>query len=203
MNIVKTITPKGFIATVLAIAILAGCKKSDHTDYNSPAYRINESEKLVIPSSVDIATQFPGNTNRVLTLYAQGVQKYKAQAKAGSFPVTYEWVFVAPQAALYDASNKIVGTHSAGPNWELSPQDSLFAQHFAPAKTAAAADANSIDWLLLMPKSGKTPTGVFANVAYIQRIATSGGKAPSVLPTRADETAEVPYTAIYRFTQKK
>ncbi|HMZ99856.1 MAG TPA: hypothetical protein PLN49_03300, partial [Ferruginibacter sp.] len=60
MNIVKTITPKGFIATVLAIAILAGCKKSDHTDYNSPAYRINESEKLVIPSSVDIATQFPG-----------------------------------------------------------------------------------------------------------------------------------------------
>jgi len=203
MNMLKMITSKLFVRTALAITVLAGCKKNNDTDYNAPAYRINESEKLVIPPSVDIATQFPGNTSRVLTLFARGVQRYKAQAKAGGTPDTYEWVFVAPQAALYDASNKIVGTHSAGPNWELSPQDSLFAQHFAPAKTAAAADANSIDWLLLMPKAGKTPTGIFANVAYIQRIATSGGKAPSVPPVRADETVDVPYTAIYRFTQKK
>jgi hypothetical protein len=53
-----------------------------------------------------------------------------------------------------------------------------------------------------MPKAGKTPTGIFANVAYIQRIATQGGKAPVIPPASLNETVEVKYTAVYRFTSK-
>jgi hypothetical protein len=80
--------------------------------------------------------------------------------------------------------------------------DSIYAQVFTPAKSAASPDPGSIDWLLLMPKTGKVPTGIFANVSYIQRIATKGGKAPTTLPVSAGETVEVKYTAIYRFTKK-
>lgn len=201
MNKVKSIYPNLIVKTLLFAAVLTGCKKDKDVDVSSPAYRIEQSEKLIIPAAVDLPANLPNGNIRVATFYAEGVQKYKAQAKAGSSPVIYEWVFVAPQAALYDATNKITGTHGAGPFWQLSAYDSVFAQHFSPAKTTPSPDG-SIDWLLLMPKAGKTPTGIFTHVSYIQRIATSGGKAPATLPVSADETAEVKYTAIYRFTKK-
>ncbi|RYZ24805.1 MAG: DUF3455 domain-containing protein, partial [Chitinophagaceae bacterium] len=137
------------------------------------------------------------------TFYAVGVQKYKSQPIAGSNPVQYEWVFVAPEAELYDAANKKVGTHSAGPVWRTDNLSSILAQQFSPARTAPSPDAESIDWLLLKPKAGTTPTGIFGEVDFIQRIATKGGKAPSTPPATASETIEVKYKAIYRFTKIK
>jgi hypothetical protein len=158
---------------------------------------------VVIPGNVELPNNLPHGNTRVATYYAEGVQKYRAQQKPGSDPVTYEWVFVAPKADLYDASNRKVGTHTAGPSWQLSGSaDSIFAQHFIPAKTAPSPDPKSIDWLLLAPKTGKTPTGIFKDVAYIQRIVTQGGKAPSILPTAVTDTIDVKYTAIYRLSKK-
>ena len=186
----------------LLVAVwLLSCKKETQTDTSSPAYHIAESEKLAIPAAIDLPAQTKGLT-RIATFYAEGVQKYKSQLKAGSMPATYEWVFVAPQADLFDATNKKVGSHGAGPFWQLSAADSIFAQPFTPPKSAPSDAPINIDWLLLMPKQGKVPTGIFVDVSYIQRIATKGGKAPITLPVRADETAEIPYTAIYRFTKK-
>ena len=78
----------------------------------------------------------------------------------------------------------------------------MFGQSFNPARTAPGNDPSTIDWLLLMPKTGKTPTGVFADVSYVQRIATKGGKAPTIPPVNATATVDVKYTAIYRFTKK-
>lgn len=170
---------------------------------NSPAALISASENLVIPAEIDIPENLPKGNIRVATFYAEGVQKYKAREKAGSNPVAYEWAFVAPQADLYDISNTIVGIHSAGPVWYLlAYPDSIFAQQFSPARFAPSPDPESIDWLLLMPKEGKTPTGVFAYVSYIQRIATKGGKAPTAPPVSATQTIDVKYKAIYRFTVK-
>jgi hypothetical protein len=168
---------------------------------NSPAAHITASESLSIPVSVSVPENLPGGNTRVATYYAVGVQKYKARIKAGSDPIAYEWVFVAPQATLYDTTNAEVGIHGAGPFWTLSPADSIFAQHFLPARTASSSDPESIDWLLLMPKAGTTPTGIFADVDYIQRIATKGGKAPLAPPTSLTETIGVKYKAIYRFTK--
>jgi hypothetical protein len=192
---------KFFLFTALLSSMLIACERDKDIENNSPAHHISESEKLVIPAAVDLPANLPGGNSRVATYFAEGVQKYKAQPKAGS-PGTFEWVFVAPEANLYDATNAKVGTHGAGPHWQVSPLDSIFAQAFAPAKTAPSPDANSIDWLLLMPKAGKVPTGIFANVSYIQRIDTKGGKAPAALPLSATETINVNYTAIYRFTKK-
>jgi hypothetical protein len=190
------------IPVFLSTAFLA-CKHDNDIKTDTPAFHISESESLVIPAAIDIPANGTGNT-RVATFFADGVQKYKAQLKAGSSPATFEWVFVAPEANLYDASNAKVGTHSAGPTWQLTAPtvDSIFGQAFAPPKSVASSDASSIDWLLLMPKTGKNPTGIFANVSYIQRIATKGGKAPATLPASANETVDVRYTAIYRFTKK-
>jgi hypothetical protein len=168
---------------------------------NSPAALIAASEKLTIPATIDLPANLPYGNIRVATFYAEGVQKYKAQPKAGSNPVTYEWVFVAPQADLYDASNAKVGTHSAGPTWQLSVMDSIYGQQYSPPKYAPSPDPDCIDWLLLKPKAGTTPTGIFANVDYIQRIATKGGKAPATPPASASETVEVKYRAVYRFTK--
>ena len=168
---------------------------------NSPAAHISASENLAIPASVNVPENLPNGTSRVATYYAVGVQKYKARIKSGSDPVVYEWVFVAPKADLYDIFNANVGTHGAGPFWQISPLDSIFGQQFTPAKTAPSEDPESIDWLLLMPKIGTTPTGIFADVDYIQRIATKGGKAPLTPPSDIDETIDVKYKAVYRFTK--
>ena len=168
----------------------------------SPSAHIEASEKLQMPASIELPANLPAGNSRVATFFAEGVQKYKAREVAGSNPLRYEWAFVAPQADLYDATNAKVGTHSAGPTWQLSPNDSIYAQQFSPPRTASSPDPESIDWLQLMPKTGTTPTGIFSDVAYIQRIATKGGKAPLTPPTRADQTVEVKYRAVYRFTKK-
>jgi hypothetical protein len=196
------------LLTVLSIIfLLYSCNKENDDNYNSPAFHIAESEKLIIPAAIEVPANLPNGNTRVATYYAEGVQKYKAQPVAGTNPVTYQWVFVAPKADLYDASNKKVGTHGAGPYWQLfqtvpgSPNDSIFGQQFAPPKAASGGDGN-IDWLQLIPKDSKTPTGIFANVSYIQRIATKGGKAPAIAPVNVNDTIDVKYTAIYRFTKK-
>jgi hypothetical protein len=206
-------------ATVFSIAFVA-CKKDDAeiavtelqsnsvnsnsslaANGNSAAAHIAASENLVIPASVAVPENLPNGNTRVATYYAVGVQKYKARIKPGSNPVAYEWVFVAPQADLYDITNAKVGTHGAGPFWEISSADSIFAQQFSPARTAPSTDPESIDWLLLMPKTGTAPTGIFAGVDYIQRIATKGGKAPLTAPTSLTQTVDVKYKTVYRFTR--
>ncbi len=200
---------KLFLTATLFALLITGCKKEKTDapiDTNLPAYKIAESEKLSIPAEVELPANLPGGNTRVATFYAEGVQKYKAQVKAGSSPVTYEWIFIAPKADLFDATNVKVGTHGAGPFWQIPHlqsgiNDSIFGQQFSPVKSATP-DANSIPWLQLMPKTGKTPTGVFSNVAYIQRIATTGGKAPASAPVSISDTADVFYTAVYRFTKK-
>jgi len=176
-------------------------KTATNENGNSPAALIAASENLAIPAAIELPSNLPYGNKRVATYYAEGVQKYKAQQKAGSDPLTYEWVFVAPQADLYDASNTKVGTHSAGPTWQLSVMDSIYGQQYSPPKSAPSPDPGSIDWLLLKPRAGTTPKGIFANVSYIQRIATKGGKAPTTPPAGANETVEIKYKAIYRFTK--
>lgn len=195
---------KSILMLALLSAIVMACSRDKEINTDSPAHHIAKSEKLVIPAVIDLPANLPNGNTRVATFFAIGVQKYKAQPKAGSNPVMFEWVFVAPEANLYDATNRKVGTHSAGPTWQLSGSatDSIYGQQFSPPKSAPSNDPATIDWLQLMPKTGKPLTGIFSNVSYIQRIATQGGKAPATLPLSAGETIDVAYTAVYRFTKK-
>lgn len=191
---------------MLAFLILPGFFNActDHDDPKpviTPADHIQLSENLTMPKALSLP-QNPKGYERVATYFAVGVQKYKAQVKAGVTPVQYEWVFVAPQADLYDASNAKIGIHYAGPTWKLTgPGHTIMGQAFSPAITFSS-DPKSIDWLLLSNKAGQEPTGTFQGVGYIFRIATKGGKAPATPPAEADATVEVPYTAVYRFVKR-
>lgn len=102
----KTINTRNlfFVMPLLAIVVIS-CGK-DHepgnpVDNTLPSWQIAQSEQLQIPHNIAVS----GST-RLATYFARGVQQYKAQVKAGSNPVTYEWVFVAPQADLFDSDNK-------------------------------------------------------------------------------------------------
>lgn len=195
---------EAFCSLALFCLISVSCTrhKQDVVDTTSPAFHITESEKLEIPDAIKLPDNLPGGNTRVFTFFADGVQKYKAQEIPNSSPVAYQWVFVAPLADLYDITNQKVGNHSQGPTWQLSAVDSMYGQSFSPPRAAASSDPNSIDWLLLMPKTDKPPIGAFAGVDYVQRVDTRGGKAPVNPPTNATETADVPYTAIYRFSKR-
>lgn len=189
-----------FSIGMMLATTMVSCKDSVEPDRSLPSYHLAASEQLVMPTAIDLPLNGPNRNSRVATYFARGVQKYKAREKAGSNPVTYEWGFVAPEADLYDATDAKVGTHFAGPSWQLAGTNALLVgQPYAPPKTASN-DLNSIDWLLLMPKTGSAPTGIFQRVTHIQRIATTGGKAPLTPPATATETVDVPYTAVYRFS---
>lgn len=188
------------LPALLSLALVACDHDEDDIDHRPPAFYIAMSEKLSIPEAIQLPDNAPAGNSRVATYYATGVQKYKAQLVAGG--TAYQWVLAGPAADLFDITNRKVGSHSFGPTWQLSANDSIYGAHFAPQRTAPAPDPSSIDWLLLQPKPGTTPTGKFANVSYIQRIATVGGKAPATPPANAMATVDVPYKAIYRFTKK-
>ena len=122
------------VAIVIAFTFLAmGCNKEKTTEPLA-AHHIHQSEKLFIPAAIELPANGTLGNSRVATYYATGVQKYRAQLKPGT-ESEYQWVLVAPDALLYDGSNKEVGTHGAGPFWSLyGGTDSIFCTAFYPGK---------------------------------------------------------------------
>ena len=138
-----------------------------------------------------------GSTGAAFTLAARGVQVYECRAKGEAF----EWTFVAPEAELFDASGKRVGSHGAGPHW-LANDGSRVEAKVVSRQDAPAAGA--IPWLLLQAPGGDGQ-GTFGRVGHIQRINTQGGLAPAAGGCKREtlgQTARVPYTADYRFLER-
>jgi hypothetical protein len=127
--------------------------------------------------------------NKVIAhAYAIGVQIYRWDGAA--------WVFVAPQALLYEDPefHGEFATHFAGPTWESNSGSTVVGTAVLQRCTP---DPYSIPWLLLKG-SGEGP-GIFAGVTFVQRVNTVGGKAPADPGEFVGEQAEVPYTAEYYF----
>ena len=126
-----------------------------------------------------------------LVVPAKGVQIYECRAD--------QWVFVAPQADLFDPSGtKKIGTHYAGPHWEAADGSKVVA---VVKERADAPAAGNIPWLLLSAKS-VGGEGSFSKVTSIQRVATTGGVAPKGGCNRPGAQARVGYTADYYFFTK-
>jgi hypothetical protein len=141
-----------------------------------------------LPSPVCDSVNVPTGHRVSFHVYALGVQVYRWDGSA--------WEFVAPVAALYadPGYHGQVGTHFAGPTWEAND-----GSHVVAARDAGCAPfAGTIPWLLLRAIS-TSDRGVFAGVAYIQRVNTIGGTAPAVAGAVVGEEAQVPYTAEYYF----
>ena len=136
----------------------------------------------------------PPNQHAILTLQGRGAQVYGCQL-VGS---TFQWVFQAPVARLFDANNTEVGTHADGPTWTY--QDSSSIEGALLSKTNAPNATADIPWLLLKAINPQR-TGILTKVEFISRTTTQGG----VIPTTACDAAQkgdlarVPYTATYTF----
>ena len=104
------------------------------------------------------------------------------------------WTGPVPDALLFGNGGNIVATHFEGPSWQ-STSGSLVVGTVTGKVTP---DLTAIPWVRLVPVSTEGP-GIFADVTFIQRINTVGGKAPETDGTEIGQVAKVPYTADYFF----
>jgi hypothetical protein len=176
------------LATIAAVAVLAGC--DDDT-------ALGPVEPPAI-SAADAATQgpelgdcdelaVPAGSRLVFHTYAAGVQKYEWDGSG--------WAFRGPSAKLYAdaAGTGVVGIHYGGPTWESNSGSIVVGQLKTPCERGPA----DIPWLLLDGLRSEGP-GIFHDVNFIQRVNTTGGRAPTT-PGNPGELRNVPYTAEYFF----
>ena len=136
--------------------------------------------------------QVPSGNKLLARVYALGVQTYRWNGAS--------WVFVEPVATLFaDAKyHEKVGIHYAGPIWESNNGGKVVATRLQ----SCSPDPSAIPWLLLQTASTDGP-GPLSTVAYIQRINTVGGLAPTAPGISTGAVAEVPYATEYHFYRAK
>jgi hypothetical protein len=105
-----------------------------------------------------------------------------------------DWGKAVPDATLFDNEGNIVSIHFAGPTWESNSGSRVVGTSAIPV----TVDTNAIPWLRLNAVMAQGP-GIFANTTFIQRVNTTGGKAPFENGTFVGQVARVPYTADYFF----
>src|ERR1700752_3451047 len=156
----------------------------------------------VEPAAVSLPDRIkPGASESLAAVVpAKGVQIYECRASTAQ-PGSYEWAFVAPDAALFDARGNRIGKHYAGPHWESTDGSKIVA---AVKERTDAPAAGAIPWLLLNAKS-VGPEGSFSKVTSIVRANTVGGVAPKDGCSEAATAtrARINYTADYYFFSAK
>src|SRR5262245_6770614 len=146
-----------------------------------------------VPQQISVSSE----TNKVsLHGFGVGFQVYTWNGTSWGSPI--------PDALLFDDDGHVVATHFGvfddngrfvGPAWQ-SNSGSKVVGKLPPA--AVIMDTNAIPWLRLEALISEGP-GVFADTTFIQRVNTSGGKAPSQDGAFIGQVARQPYTADYFF----
>ena len=188
----KSIPPTPFLGTSFILAALcAGLLSACATSQSAgPAEAVKP-----VPAALK-----PADSERVaFTWHAIGSQVYECRAaeKGG-----WAWVFVAPEADLFNQRDEKVGTHGAGPHWAALDGSKTVGTVKARADGARAAD---IPLLLLSAKSAGV-AGKMAGVTSVQRLNTEGGNAPAKgCEAQADAGKRIKegYTADYVFFAAK
>ncbi len=136
----------------------------------------------------------PATEKLILQTHATGDQIYVCQSGPDQ---KLAWVLKAPDAQLFNAQNKLIAKHFAGPTWKHSDGSEVVGKASARLDSP---DANAIPWLLLTATS-HTSDGVFSKVTFIQRLHTKGGQPPQSGCDDAHRNAETKsaYSADYYF----
>lgn len=150
------------------------------------------------PVQVPVAIRAPAGQSLATVVRAQGVQIYECSKEKGQDA----WVFVAPEATLFDARGRQVGSHGltangAGPYWQAVDGSRTVG---AVKGRAEAPGGGAIPWLLLSA-TAEGPQGTFSAAKSVQRVNTAGGLPPSegCAPEAHGQRVRVPYTADYQF----
>ena len=167
---------KNLIRTALVVAVVAACSESPL----APVPTVN------LGTCTNLAT--PAAARQIAHTFAQGVQIYRWDGNT--------WALMSPAAVLTadEAGTETVGIHYQGPTWEGIAGSKVTAVGAANC----TPDANSIPWLLLNA-TATGEAGVFAGTAFIHRVNTVGGRAPTAAGTSVGQMTSVPYTAEYFF----
>jgi hypothetical protein len=176
---------KSIVITSILLSLAGAVLADSHHDHRAP--------------DVPYILQVPEGYKVSFHAYAIGVQIYTAQPSASN-PAKLVWTFTAPEAVLLDSEGEIVGIHYAyagptRPAWESGSGSIVVGARTLPPVTV---DPTAIPWLVLDGIQEAGP-GIFKGTAFIQRVNTTGGLAPSTPPTLAGEEVRIPYTAEYFF----
>jgi hypothetical protein len=152
------------------------------------------AQPAAIPANLVVPA---GNAERFSTL-ARGTQNYTCQKKSDAAE-TYEWAFSGPEADLFDSAGNKIGTHFAGPTWQLNDGSKVVG-----SVKEKAPSPDSIAWLLLEAKSTEGQ-GKLTGVTFVQRLETEGGKPPAggCDANHVGEIQKVAYRASYHFFASK
>jgi hypothetical protein len=152
------------------------------------------------PVTVPPALQPAANEALAMIVPAKGVQIYECRAHKDA-AAAYAWIFVAPEAELFDAHGKTIGTHGAGPSWQATDGSRIVGK---VRRRADAPVVGAVPWLLLATESAG-PQGAFSRISSIQRLNTAGGIAPATgcSAETAGRLARVGYSADYYFFTAK
>ena len=146
--------------------------------------------------------------------HATGTQNYTCQVSGSGFA----WTFSGPQAAVSDSNGGIIN-HFLSPNpdeggtprptWQRAQdQSTVWGRATGTSEDPAFVAAGAIPWLRLQAVGAEYgPDGgdKLVQTTFIQRVNTSGGRAPSTgcsASTDVGTTQAVPYTADYIFYKR-
>jgi Protein of unknown function (DUF3455) len=155
-----------------------------------------QAPTVTVPDTLSAGT----NETLAMVVPAKGVQIYECRPRRDQVGA-FEWVFVAPEADLFDRKGAKIGRHYAGPYWESIDGSKVLG---TVKERADAPSVNAIPWLLLSAKS-IGPQGSFSKVTSIQRVNTAGGLEPrdGCSPSESGVRARVAYSADYYFLAPK
>ncbi len=139
----------------------------------------------IIPPVVPEGLDAPEGFKPFLVGHAIGTQNYICVVAGNAF----DWVFIGPQATIYDANAEQIMTHFHSNNaidglidatWQHSRDTSAV---WARRDKGATVDPNAIEWLLLRMSGtqlGPTLGDKVSGTRYIQRVNTVGGMKPPI-----------------------
>ena len=170
------------LAAVSAAALLAAC---------------GTMQPMFVQDGLPDAVKVPAGNKVALETVGVGEITYECRDKANA-PGMTEWVFVGPNAALNDRNGKQIGKYYGPPaTWEAMDGSKVTATQLA----VAPAGTGNLPFQLVKanPAMG---TGAMTGVTYIQRVALTGGVAPTSMPCTPmtkGQKATVKYQADYIF----
>ena len=154
----------------------------------------NSTPPVAVPATLAV----PAGQSLATAVSAKGVQIYECRKDKGQDA----WVFVAPEATLFDARGREIGSHGlaasgTGPFWQAADGSRIVG---AVKGRADAPQDGAIPWLL-MSATAEGPQGTFSTVKSVQRVNTVGGVPPKAgcAPEINGQRLRVPYTATYQF----
>jgi Protein of unknown function (DUF3455) len=175
---------------------------------------VAHAAERIAPPAVPAIIELPAGYKPFLRGHAVGTQNYICAPAAT--PSGVDWLFIGPQATLFNADGEQVITHFQSTNpflgveihatWQHSRGTSkVWAKKYQGSTDPNYVAPTAIEWLLLEVTGAQVgPTGgdKLTGTTYIQRVNTVGGLKPPAAKCSASTVNTrklVPYEADYYF----